>query len=287
MRDYLSSAAIEAAVRRAFHQDVQSLKPGNVHRYAAGHDMSVADFATSARVSVPWLLRSDLSVGRRLYYAVAATHEAVNCNTNLGLLLLFLPLIRAVEQRQAGKDLRTRVNTVLLGLDDTTDTEWLYDAIRLASPGGLGSREQHDVAATPSITIREAMCAAQHYDRIAYQYASGYADIFGKALNCLRACQTKWQSVDWALVACYLCILSEFTDSHIVRKYGKVVAHEVREQGEAVLSQFIKYKNPEEATPLLLDFDTQLKQKNINPGTSADLAAACSLAIDLDTTLVG
>ena len=286
MPDYLSSAAIESAVMRAFRQDVQSLKPGNVHRYAAGHDMSVADFETSAQVSVPWLLRSDLSMGRRLYHAVEATREAVNCNTNLGMLLLFLPLIQAVERQQPGVDLQARVNHVLQGLDDTLDTEWLYGAIRLASPGGLGSSEQHDVAETPTITIREAMCAAQHRDRVAYQYASGYEDIFGKALNCLRQCQTKWQSVDWALVACYLSFLSQFQDSHVVRKYGEVVAHEVCEQGEAVLSQFIKYKNPEEATPLLLDFDTRLKQDNINPGTSADLAAACMLASELDETLV-
>ena len=284
MRDCLSRPAIEAAALRAMQMDIMALKPGNVHRYAAGHDMTLGDFETSARVSLPWLLRQELGPGERLYGAVRATREAVGCNTNLGILILFIPLILAVE-RKAEHTLQERVNKVLQAFDDVADAEHFFAAIRLASPGGLGAAREHDVNETASVPIMEAMCAAQHRDRIAFQYVSGYADVFGECLHCLHKYRARWQSMEWALVACYLSFLSQSSDSHIVRKYGEPVALEVRQQGEAIFSEFITYKNPEEAAPLLYKFDTDLKAKGINPGTSADLAVACMLVSELDRLL--
>lgn len=284
MRESLSRPAIETAVMRAMQQDVLSLKPGNVHRYAAGHDMTVADFETSARLSLPWLVRPELGAGERLYHAVRATRETVGCNTNLGILMLFIPLIMAVERSGEGA-LQQRVKNVLQTFDDIADAEHFFAAIRLAAPGGLGDVEEHDVNQTATVSIREAMCAAQHRDRIAAQYVNGYADIFGNALNCLLEYKERWRSVEWALVACYLSFLSQSSDSHIARKYGEAVALEVRQQGEEIFSQFITYKNPEEAAPLLFRFDTDLKAEGINPGTSADLAVACMLASEFDRLL--
>lgn len=286
MQDLLPTAAIEQAVRRAFHQDVMSLKPGNVHRYAAGHDMTMDDFLASADASVPWLLDSRLSAGQRIYGAARATREATGCNTNLGMLLLFTPLIMAVE-KPARENLQERVKKVLQLLDDLEDAENFYAAIREASPGGLGRTEEHDVAQTATVSIMEAMCAAQQRDRVAYQYASGYTDIFSKPLNVLNLYKERWQSIEWALVACYLSFLTQFSDSHITRKYGEPVARQVRKQGGQILTRFTAYKNPEEAAPLLFEFDTQLKAEGINPGTSADLAAACMLASDLNDLLAG
>ncbi len=44
--------------------ELEALKPGNVHRHAAGHGMDVADFETSARVSAPAIARAGARVGR-------------------------------------------------------------------------------------------------------------------------------------------------------------------------------------------------------------------------------
>jgi len=286
MPDCLSTPVIAAAVHRVFACDVAALKPGNVHRYAEGHDMTLADFEASAAASVPWLLQSELSGGQRLHEAVRATREVAGCNTNLGMLLLFVPLVLAAERPGRGS-LRERLAGVLDSLNDPADAEHFFAAIRLAAPGGLGEAPEHDVRGHARVSILEAMCAAQHRDRIAFQYANGYADIYGHALDCLREYNEKWRSMEWALVACYLSYLSLFPDSHITRKHGEAVALEVRQQGEVVLGKFIKHKNPEEAAPLLLEFDTHLKAEDINPGTSADLAAACMLVSELDRLLAG
>src|SRR5664279_5781975 len=87
---------------QACEVDVQAFKPGNVSVYADGHDMSVADFRLSAKVSTEPLCNFDYSLGEKIYYAVKATREAVGCNTNLGIILLCAPLIQAMSQKHSG-----------------------------------------------------------------------------------------------------------------------------------------------------------------------------------------
>ena len=69
------------AVGRAFHDaclaELEALKPGNVHRFAGGHRMSVADFERSAAAAAPAIGRPRLSVGKRILRAVEATRTAV------------------------------------------------------------------------------------------------------------------------------------------------------------------------------------------------------------------
>lgn len=284
MTERLSPAVIERTVYRCLCQEVESLKPGNVHRFAAGHDMTVADFLRSAEVTAPILAKTSLSAGERLLEAVRATRAAAGCNTNLGMLLLFVPLVMAVERPRRGA-LQQRLHAALQELDTTAEAMLYFEAIRVASPGGLGRVEEHDVNSRPEVGVLAAMCAAQHRDRIARQYTHDYEDLFGEPLVILGECSERWHSVEWSLVACYLSFLSQFHDSHIIRKYGEPVASEVRQQAEKISTIFIKAGNPEEAAPLLLKFDARLKAEGINPGTSADLAAACLFIHELETLL--
>lgn len=284
MTGALSPAVIERTVYNCFCQEVESLKPGNVHRFAAGHDMVITDFLRSAEVSAPILAEASLSAGERLLESVRATRTAVGCNTNLGMLLLFVPLVMAVTKTRRGT-LRQRLQAALRDLDTPAEATLYFEAIRLASPGGLGQVEEYDVNEPVRAGVMAAMCAAQHRDRIARQYVDDYSDVFGEALSILRGCSDRWHSVEWALVACYLSFLSQFADSHIVRKYGAVVACDVQRQAGEISTTFIKAEDPEEVAPLLLKFDARLKAEGINPGTSADLAAACLLIHELGKLL--
>ena len=49
----LAGDAIAAAYRDACLAELVALKPGNVHVFAAGHDMTMADFEASAQASAP------------------------------------------------------------------------------------------------------------------------------------------------------------------------------------------------------------------------------------------
>ena len=268
-------AELFMAVCRA---EVMALKPGNVHVHAAGHGMTVADFLLSADVAAPEIARPGAPVGERILRAVRATRAAVNCNTNLGILLLTAPLARAAEMPPT-RPLRDRLCAVLEELS-VADAEAAFEAIRLAAPGGLGRAAEHDVVGPATVDLRTAMAAARSRDRIAAQYADGYRNVFEIGVARARAFSGK-DAVAMA-EAVYLEFLTAFPDSHVLRKQGETVAvglmgeaQEVRRQLAAVSSDAVRHDH-------LFAFDARLKWQGINPGTSADLTVASLFAHRLE-----
>ena len=61
----LSPAVIAAAYEASCLAELDALKPGNVHAFADGHRMAVADFAASARISAPHLAKAGAGLGAR------------------------------------------------------------------------------------------------------------------------------------------------------------------------------------------------------------------------------
>ncbi len=246
----ISSEQLGELYRQACEVDVQAFKPGNVSVYADGHEMTVADFRTSAEVSAKPLCNPDYSLGEKIYYAVKATREAVGCNTNLGIILLCAPLIQAIGQKGPDLTLRQAVRKVL---SETTieDADWVFKAITLASPGGLGSSDQQDVNEKASVTLLEAMKIASAKDRIALQYATDYQDIFNFAVLRYTTGFNRWGNRNWAAVAVYADMLSHFPDSHIERKYGNQYSEMVAVKMAQLSEELYKTDNPEQIKPLL------------------------------------
>lgn len=272
-----TAEAVATAFRSACAAELQALKPGNVHVHAGGHAMTVADFLRSAEVSAPYIADPALSVGGRVHAAVAATRTAVGQNTNLGILLLCAPLAAAA---QAGGDPTTSLGKVLAGLT-VADASLAYRAIRLASPGGLGRSDRHDVANEPAITLLTAMRAAAERDRIARQYATGFADVLGFGVPRLAQRQALGWTEAWAMTSVFLGFLARFADTHIERKHGPAVAEEVRQQAVVAERDLLAAAEPAALALLLIDLDTDLKRRGINPGTSADLTVASHFAASL------
>jgi triphosphoribosyl-dephospho-CoA synthase len=273
------------AVGRAFHDaclaELEALKPGNVHRFAGGHRMSLADFERSAAAAAPAIGRARLSVGKRILRAVEATRTAVGQNTNLGIVLLAAPLAAAALDRDGG-DLRARVADVLDALS-VKDAREAYEAIRIAGPGGLGNAPAHDVAEEPQITLLEAMRAAEIRDRIAWNYANGFTDIFGLGLPWLRQAWGRWGDTPFALTRVYLGFLAHVPDTLIERKFGPDIAAAVLEEARPLEAGLVECRAPEAMTAPLTAFDAALKERGLNPGTSADLVVATLFAATLET----
>lgn len=271
----LSRKKIRAAYERACRLEIEALKPGNVHVFAEGHGMSTEQFLISAEVSSAPLTDPALPVGRRILEAVRATRQAVGLNTNLGILLLSAPLARAAEP-PPGQPLRARVAAVL---DDLTmdDAACVFEAIVLASPGGLGESETHDVRKPPAVPLHDAMREAAGRDRIARQYVSGFEDVFALGLPALHEAIGRGERAMWPTVFAYMAFLAGFADSHVVRKHGEIVGEEVRAEAAEVNAALHASAGEEERIALLAAFDQRLKSRTINPGTSADLTVACLL----------
>lgn len=266
---------------QACEVELQAFKPGNVSVYAEGHDMTVADFRTSAEVSAKPLCNPDYSLGEKIFYAVKATREAVGCNTNLGIILLCAPLIQAVGNMSPGLTLRQSLHQVL-STTTINDADWVFKAIALASPGGLGSSDQQDVNEKPSVTLTQAMKIAGEKDRIALQYSTDYKDIFDFAVLRYNFWMNRWGNREWAAVAVYTELLSQFPDSHIERKYGTQYSEMVADRMTLLGNEFSKTESPEHIMPLLYRIDQELKSERVNPGTTADMTVATVFCVFLE-----
>ena len=242
--------------------------------------MVYADFIRSATAVTPLLCRADLSVGARILAAVRATHATVHCNTNLGMLLLFAPLIRAWEELLPGKNLEQSLKDILEGLDQD-DADAVFTAIRLAKPGGLGHADKYDLHSEVRVGLREAMAEAGTRDLIALQYCNGFQECFHVGLPALQAYLTRWKNLEWATVGCYLTLLSRFPDTHISRKHGAATARDISDKTRELWQAFDNNDNPEAMRDVLLAYDRELKDTNINPGTTADMTAASLLLFRL------
>ncbi len=270
--------------QQACEIELQAFKPGNVSVYADGHDMTVADFRDSAKVSADALCNSDYSLGEKIYYAVQATKIAVACNTNLGIILLCAPLIQAVSVIEHGITLRQALHQVLIATT-IEDADWVFKAIMLASPGGLGRADNQDVAEKPSITLIEAMRLASHKDRIALQYVSDYQDIFDFAVPIHYNASLKSTHPEWAALSVYAALLSHFPDSHIERKYGNQYSEMVAQRMSVVSNELSKADVPEQILPLLYSVDQEFKAKGLNPGTMADMTVATVFTVFLEEVI--
>lgn len=270
----VSRETIRAAYENACRREIEALKPGNVHVFADGHRMSAQQFIASAEVSSGPLTDPGLPVGRRILEAVRATRQAVGTNTNLGIVLLSAPLIRAAET--AGGDLRANLGKVLDGLD-MEDTAAVFEAIVLASPGGLGRADAHDVREKPTAGLLEAMREAAGRDRIAHQYVTGYADVFGIGLPALERALARGETGMWPTVFAYMAFFAGFPDSHVARLHGPETAEKVREEAAAARMSLEAAGDEAARIAALTELDRSLKARGINPGTSADLTVAALL----------
>lgn len=264
----------------SFITEVNALKPGNVSRYSEGHDMTVDDFVRSAELTIPILCDPALSVGERVLESVRATISGVGCNTNLGMLLLFAPLLRAAELGKSS--FQSNLGDVLRGLD-AKDAACIFEAIGHANPGGLGESKKYDVnkKLEDGITIQQAMMEAKNRDSVAKQYVTDFIDVFSMGCKCIGDFAVRWNSVEWAVVACYMRFMAEFPDSHIRRKFGLEVAEQIKINAVPIARAFHRNDSPEDGTEMLMKFDGELKEKGANPGTSADLTAASLLVFHL------
>lgn len=285
-------AALSRAFRAACVQELLALKPGNVGRGRPARGMTTGAFRLSAWVAAPRLVRSEQSLGERIHAAAERVHRAVGYNTVLGILLLAAPLLEA--GRRAGRLERGRLradphglrNAVIAVVDGATvaDTDAVNRAIQVARPGGLGTAPRHDVTGPATVPLKAVMEEAAGYDRVAREYATGFAETFEHGLPTLHAGLQCW-SLPWATTYAYLELLARDRDSHVARRHGGEPADALREEAwnhrdrlRHLLDDNTREPAGSEVANALEAWDQRLRDQGINPGTCADLTVATLLA---------
>ena len=276
----LAQDDIEGAFIAACRAELQALKPGNVHVHAAGHGMEIAHFERAAAAAAPFIAEPDLSVGQRILRATEASFGATGLNTNLGIILLCVPLAKAASETNAGMGLRRRL-AVILSMLDKQDAADAFAAIRIANPAGLGDVERGDVRTSgPDLTLIEAMHLASGRDRIANAYVTAYEDVFDFALPALSQARSTAARDDLAITTLHMALLAQFADSHIGRQFGAETAEAIRAEAATLSPCWVPVASHKSLTKLL-QFDSSLKSRGLNPGTTADFVVASLFAADL------
>ena len=277
-RTYLQAAVIDACV-----QDIRAFKPGNVSIGFPMHDMDAEDFIRSAQAIALPMTETGYSVGQRIEFSIKATRSAVSCNTNLGIVLLFAPILSALERIADALSLDNLQEALCMELAELSleDARACYRAIRLAAPGGLGESTHQDVHAEPSHTLLEVMQLAASWDQISQEYAQNFAGVIGKGVETLMQSRERGEAELWAITRCYLNFVANQPDTHISRKHGLDIAQTIQQEARLLLEQWESCCNAAEFWPYLLEIHQKWRQNKINPGTSADLVVASILMMRL------
>lgn len=273
---------VALAAQLACLLEVSADKPGNVTPFADFGDTRYTDFLASSVVLGQVLRRATtVTIGSLVLDAVRETKRLVGQNTNLGIALLFAPLAKA-GLRRSRRPLRDHLHGILAALTPY-DGQKIYEAIRLAEPGGLGQTDRLDVYATRGrVKLMEAMRAAADRDSIAREYVTDFEITFTIGVPALTEYLQEFGDPEASVIQTYLTLLSRVPDSLIARKCGVREAAKVSRKAEKILS--VGGVRTEQGWQKLQRWDRALRKggNRLNPGTTADLTAAALFVVALE-----
>ena len=285
MKELDADRHLAEAIRLACVLEASAAKPGNVHPRAAFPDLTFEDFVRSAETIAPVLARTaEMGVGQTIFQAIQATRAVVTSNANLGIVLLLAPLAAVPRDRT----LQDGIGEVL-GRLTRDDAAWVYRAIRLAQPGGLGTTASEDVAHEPTGTLLEVMTLAAERDGVAAQYANGFAWVLQEGAPFLASIGHDFaEHWDAAIIELQLRLMAEHPDTLIARKCGAELAQEASRRARHCLQELAGLPLASgRRSKFLIEFDHWLRVDGHrrNPGTTADLVAACLFAAIREGTI--
>lgn len=266
-------------------------KPGNVHRTRNYDDMVFQDFIISGVVigdTIEELATQakeidDLSkaeLGKYILQAVNETDKWIANNTNLGIMMMCVPIAAAAAISSGFDEIQDNVG-LLMDATTVDDAVNLYDAINVADAGGMGDQEEFDVMSEKAKdelrannqTMYDVLEISAGWDKLANEMTNGMPLTFEIGFKTFYEFWNSCDDVDAinkATVLTFITLLSEIPDTLVSRKYGDEVAESVSKKAKEVL----EFKDDDSFVEKLLEFDDYLFDNGYNPGTTADLTAA-------------
>ena len=270
---FAARCAAEAA-RVACLLEATVPKPGNVHPGASFSDLRYEDFVRAGELCAPILGRAaERGVGVTVLDCVRATRSVLSTNPNLGIILLLAPLAAVPGDLRLAEGIQEVLDRLTLD-----DSRLVFEAIRLAAPGGLGDAPEQDVRSEPTEPLQEIMRRAADRDAIALQYTTGFSLVLDEGLSFLVDDNAFARDAETAVIRLHLELMSRHPDSLIARKCGPVIAAESANRAARVLAA--NWPTTDESRTELNRLDTWLRGdgNRRNPGTTADLVAAILFA---------
>jgi len=245
--------------------------PGNVDRERDLPDLHFEQFlagATGARAGLEELADGS-PLGSGLETAVEGMAEASGTNTQFGSLLLLAPLLRAAT---TADDLTPQTATAVVEettVDDAAAFYRCFDHVDVRVDDPPEEMEPLDVRrgsdAIPALrdrdlTLEDVMASAADRDGIAAEWVGNFDRTFDTAA---RLAIGDGAITDRAARA-HLELLAEAPDTLIATKHDAATAQEVQERAAQL--------DPDDGDDVRW-FSEELIEREINPGTTADILA--------------
>jgi triphosphoribosyl-dephospho-CoA synthase len=246
-------------------------KPGNVDRNHDYPELRFEHFLAGAVGALPGLERAadpDEPPGRAFERAVEGMSHQTAGNTQFGALLMLVPLVRAVS---AGALSPEGVSAVVAGttVEDSVAFYRAFEHVDVAvddPPEGLDDldvRRGSEAAPTlreRGLTLADVMELSADVDGVAAEWVAGFPRTFAAAD---RLSELEGPVADRA-ARVFLELLAEEPDTFVETRADRETAEEATRRARAALAG-------EEDPAALAD---EFVERDINPGTTADLTAA-------------
>lgn len=245
-------------------------KPGNVDRHRDYDDLRFEQFLAGAVGSFRGLrMAADgAALGRSFERAVAGMAEQSGGNTQFGALLMLTPLVRAAATERLSPTGTADVVEATT-VDDACDFYRAFDHVDVAvddlpeDADALDVRRGSDATETlreRETTLYDVMERSAGVDGVAAEWTNGFERSFEAAQWLLDDDGPIYRRASRAFIR----LLAEEPDTFVVTRNGEAAAEEATERAQAVLD------GSEDAEELAEEF----RDRDINPGTTADLTAA-------------
>ncbi len=271
----ISETQVKIAFEYACKLDAFSIKPGNVFINNPAYGMTHTDFLRSSIACSEIICQKNLDIGIKTYECVKSSIDLVGCNTNLGIILLCVPIVQALFIDNNHRFSQNNLKYVIQSID-RKQTKYIYEAINLAKAGGMGKKDIYDLndSKNKDFTLLEAMKYASTYDYIANEYCNNFDNIINIISINWRNYLKYMSDAEAATTATFLNLIKSVPDTLIARKFGKSKAIEVSERFIQIADEYCSLKNPKKLNKMLLLLDSELKIQELNPGTTADVVVA-------------
>jgi len=278
-------------------------KPGNVHRTADFAETRYEHFLASAVALSPHfrcvahagiqvfqkeITLNQIGVGRVIKDAVKDVQAwQRDKNTLLGSILLLCPIAAAAGLTMAGRapfrtgSFRNNLKSVV---ESTTpeDAAHVYDAIKIAQPGGLGKAPKLDVTDAKSkqkilaqrTSLYEVFKISAPWDSISAEWVNGFHITFDIGYPYFKCIVNETRDINTASVHTFLKVLSEVPDTLIARKAGKKEAEWASNEAAKTLDAGGLTSRDGRNRLFTLDRKMHDADHKLNPGTTADIISA-------------
>lgn len=235
-------------------------KPGNVDRCHDYPETRLEHFLAStifARHALEEAEKSEGRIGEIIRHAVQQTNSHKGGNTHFGAFILLIPLIY-------GHSIEGAMEAI--AKTDTSDAVAFYRAFGLTKvhtysddeldvndPKSLSMLRERDM------TLLDVMQHSAEHDMVAREWILGFP-LTRRGADLLK----QFGSGRQAIVRMFLTLLAQEPDTFIIKKHGIIVAQETMRKAREVL----------DGNQTLENFDQDCIDRNINPGSIADITIA-------------